>query len=150
MQHYHSPAKLSRPSTPAVALRASFPLPRSCDKRHRECAEPTFTTAGTSKASLLNPVSNGYQHRASNVIRPAAAATSLSGEPVRARARSPYSTATRAGKHRRAAAGLPFPQNHLGSMSHSGSESSREVPRDAHCRQSVTADGRGPWRSGWG
>lgn len=92
MQHYHLPAKLRRPSTPGVALRASFPLPPSCDKRHRECAEPTFTTAGTSKSSLLNPVSNGYQHRASNVIRPAAAATSLRGG-IRARAcaRSPCS-----------------------------------------------------------
>lgn len=84
-----APAKLRRPSAPGVALRASSPLPRSCDKGRRERAEPTFTTAGTSKASLLNPVSNGYQHRASNVIRPAAAATSLRGEPgARAHARA--------------------------------------------------------------
>ncbi|KAG3292255.1 hypothetical protein H1C71_013539 [Ictidomys tridecemlineatus] len=74
-----------------------------CDKPRRECAEPTFTTAGTSKASLLNPLSNGYQHRASNVIRPAAAATSLRGETVRARA-----LAQQPREHRLARAGLPF------------------------------------------
>lgn len=113
MQHYHSLAKLRRPSSPRVLLRGSPPhqppRPPRCDKRRRECAEPTFTTAGTSKASLLNPVSNGYQHRASNVIRPAAAATSLRGEPVRARAR-PVAAALGAGKRQPARAGLSFPR----------------------------------------
>lgn len=106
-------AELRRPSAPGVALRASSPLPPSCDKRRRERAEPTFTTAGTSEASLLNPVSNGYQHRASNVIRPAAAATSLRGEPgARARAggraRSPCSRGDSERKHGPAGAGLTF------------------------------------------
>lgn len=80
--------RLNSAAPPCLGWRCllSPPPPPSSDKRRRECAEPTFTTAGTSKASLLNPVSNGYQHRASNVIRPAAA-TSLRGEPVRARAR---------------------------------------------------------------
>lgn len=108
-------AFIARPLNSA-AFRASgdatcFPHPPvpPRDKRRPECAEPTFTTAGTSKASLLNPVSNGYQHRASNVIRPAAAATSLLGEPVRARAR-PAAAALGAGKHRPARAELPFPR----------------------------------------
>lgn len=57
--------------------------PPSCDKPRRECGEPTFTT-GTSAASLLNPVSSGYQHRAGNVMRPAAAATSARRDAVRA------------------------------------------------------------------
>lgn len=84
--------------------------PPACDKRRRECAEPTFTTAGTSKASLLNPVSNGYQHRASNVIRPAAAATSLRGEPVRARALALQPRRSARGKHRPAEQGYLFPE----------------------------------------
>lgn len=62
---------------------AVLPPAPSCDKPRRECGEPTFTT-GTSAASLLNPVSSGYQHRAGNVMRPAAAATSARRDAVRA------------------------------------------------------------------
>ncbi|CAI9166362.1 unnamed protein product [Rangifer tarandus platyrhynchus] len=109
MQQYRSRAQLRRPPRLGWRCVLSPPPPPACDKRRRECAEPTFTTAGTSKASLLNPVSNGYQHRASNVIRPAAAATSLRGEPVRARAR-PAAAAPGAGKAQASGAGLPFPR----------------------------------------
>lgn len=83
-----SAAFITRPlhSAPLCASRDaaifSDPHPQTpCDKPRRECAEPTFTTAGTSRASLLNPVSNGYQHRASNVIRPAPLPHHCAGSP---------------------------------------------------------------------
>lgn len=87
---------------------AGFPRPRACDKPQRECAEPTFTTAGTSRASLLNPVSNGYQHRASNVSRPAALPHHCAGRPC-ARARAPPPCSRGAGRGE-ARAGLPLPR----------------------------------------
>lgn len=70
------------PSLACESPCCSLPPP-PCDKPRRECGEPTFTT-GTSAASLLNPVSGGYQHRAGNVMRPAAAATSARRDAVRA------------------------------------------------------------------
>lgn len=70
------------PARPACETLCCLPPP-SRDKPRRECGEPTFTT-GTSAASLLNPVSSGYQHRAGNVMRPAAAATSARRDAVRA------------------------------------------------------------------
>ncbi|XP_041592424.1 phosphofurin acidic cluster sorting protein 1-like [Vulpes lagopus] len=72
----HSP---SPPPPRAGLLRG--PPPPPCDKRRRECAEPTFTTTGTSRASLLNPVANGRQHRAGNVSRPAALPHHRAGKP---------------------------------------------------------------------
>lgn len=140
-------AELRRPSAPGVALRASSPLPPSCDKRRRERAEPTFTTAGTSEASLLNPVSNGYQHRASNVIRPAAAATSLRGEPgARARAggraRSPCSRGDSERKHGPAGAGLTFSP---GPARGRDSLPVRVTGRCGRCAL-TRASGKRPWR----
>lgn len=49
----YTPRRLSARGGAACFL---SPPPPACDKRRLECAEPTFTTAGTPKASLLNPV----------------------------------------------------------------------------------------------
>lgn len=149
-----SPAQLRRPSSPG--RRCALPLPSSppsCDKRRRERAEPTFTTAGTSEASLLNPVSNGDQHRASNVIRPAAAAaTSLRGEPgARARGQaggrapcSPCSRATPRGSAGQREPGLPPPPS-PGPARERDSVPVR-VPRRCWRCAPTLASGKGPWR----
>lgn len=83
----HARTAAGKPRSPVLPAPACETLcclpPPSCDKPRRECGEPTFTT-GTSADSLLNPVSSGYQHRAGNVMRPAAAATSACRDVVRA------------------------------------------------------------------
>lgn len=100
-----------RPSAPRVALRASSPLPPRAIRDAGSVQSPRLLPLAP-PSRPPNPVSNGYQHRASNVIRPAAAATSLRGEHgarARGRARPPAAPATAEGKRWPAGVGLTFP-----------------------------------------
>lgn len=115
MGHYQLPAEPGRQSAPRAALRAPPPPPRAISDAGSVQAHVYYRWH--LQASLLNPVSNGYQHRASNVIRPAALPHHCAGSPgARARARPGAAAPARVAQAGRSRATVP--RSRPGSMTH--------------------------------